>query len=224
MSAHACKNSWIQNLLSILGRNATASSRRRRRSRSLRGSRGASGGSARRTSRSRSDKGSRSLRSRANLRSRRSSRSAARASNTAGRDGNVIVPERVRRGTVRLPAKIHARDFRDKLASGPSIGVGVGDAGTDGQASNGSTVQPCFDGAICAEMVFETLPSARWQVLRSCDALRREIGQSCIVILAIVHHDLRHTAESQVLVCALRGIRHDDESDVLGCQGLGGLP
>lgn len=73
-------------------------------------------------------------------------------------------------------------------------------------------------------MVFKALPCACGQILGGRDALRGEIRQSGIVVLAVVHQDLAHATKSQVLVRAFGCIGHDDEGDMFRCQGLGSLP
>lgn len=53
--------------------------------------------------------------------------------------------------------------------------------------------------------------------------MRREVWQRGVVVFAVIDHDLAHGAEAEMLVCAFCGIRHDDESDMVGCQGFRGL-
>ena len=148
--------------LSILRRHAAAGGRRGGRGgRSLRSS-GHRGGS---------DQSRGHLRGRAGLRGCGTRRTATGASDPARSNSNVIVPERVGRAAVRLPAEVHARDLGHELAPSPTIGVGVGDAWADGEASDGGAVEPGLDGAVGAQVVLETLPCACWKVLRGRDAL-----------------------------------------------------
>lgn len=109
------------------------------------------------------------------------------ASNAAGADDDVIVPERVDISAVRLPTKIDCCDLRYNSASRPSCSIAIGDTRLESQASNSIIIQPSLNGAISAQMVFEALPGASRESGRGGNALRGEIRKGGIVRLAVVH-------------------------------------
>lgn len=140
------------------------------------------------------------------------------ASNTSGADDDIVIPKGIGVAAVGLPAEVDGGDLGDDGAAGPLAGVGVGGAGLGGgDAGDGGVVEPGLDGAVGAEVVLEALPRPRGQRRRGRDALRRQVRQGRVVRLPVVHEDLALPADPEVLLVALRRVRHRDERDVGVC-------
>jgi hypothetical protein len=125
------------------------------------------------------------------------------ASDTAGADDDIVVPEGVGVATVGLPTEVDGRDLGHGAAPRPLTGVGVRGALLDGQTGDGGVVQPGLDAAVGAQVVLEATPAARGKGGRGGDALGGEVGQRRVVGLPVVHEDLALPANAQVLLRAL---------------------
>jgi len=144
-------------------------------------------------------------------------------SNTARADDDIVVPEGVGVSTIRLPTEVDRGDFGLDGAPLPLGGVTVGDPGLTGKTSNSVAVQPSLNGAVGAQVVFETLPTAGGKGGGGSDTLRGEVGKGGIVGLAVVHHDSALATNAEMLFGALGRVGHGDKGDVGVGEGLGGF-
>ena len=138
-------------------------------------------------------------------------------------NNNVVIPESVGISTVALPAKVNTRRLRLNAAPLPLRRVGVAHTRLRRQPRDSSPVEPGLDGSVRADVVLEAAPSVGGDGDGGRDALGREVWESGVVGLAVVHHDLGLSADTQVLVGALSRVGVRDESDVGVGECLGGF-
>jgi hypothetical protein len=143
--------------------------------------------------------------------------------NTAPTNGDVVVPEGVDIVTVRLPTEVNSSNLGLDGASLPLVCIRIGDTRLFRKTSNSISVQPSLNTAVGAQVIFETFPGTDGKCDRGGNALRREVWEGRIVDFAIVHQDLALTADAEMLVGALGGVRHGDEGDVIVGEGSCGF-
>jgi hypothetical protein len=143
--------------------------------------------------------------------------------NTAPTNSDVVVPEGVNIVTVRLPTKVDRGNFGLDGAPLPLVCVWIGDTRLFRKTSNSNSVQPSLNTAVGAQVIFETFPGTGGKRNGSGNALRGEVWKGRIVDFAIVHQDFALTADAEMLVGALGGVRHGDEGDVIVGEGSCGF-
>jgi hypothetical protein len=129
-------------------------------------------------------------------------------------NNNIIIPESVCISAIALPAKVNTRRLRLNAAPLPLRRIRVAYTRLRRQPRDSSPVEPGLDASVRADVVLEAAPGVGGDGDGGRDALGREVWKSGVVGLAVVHHDLGLSADTQVLVGALGGVGVGDESDV----------
>ena len=105
-----------------------------------------------------------------------SSSSNRLTSDTRTANNNIIIPERIRISTIRLPAKVDGGDLGLGATPLPLARIGIRGPRLHSQTINSGVVQPRLHRAVGAQVILETLPGARRKGFRGSDTLRREVG------------------------------------------------
>ena len=150
-------------------------------------------------------------------------RSTRSASNTAGANDDIVIPEGVNATTVRLPTEVYTGDFGYDRATLPLVVVGVGDTRLDGETRNSGAVQPSLNSAIGTQVVFEAFPGTGGKGNGAGNTIGGEVGKGGIVGLAVVHQNFALATNAKILIRAFGGIRHGDKGDVVSAKGRGGF-